>query len=44
MYTDNISTFLWQIHSLEFQGLAVEFFTVLWISQKSSSIIISFYL
>ena len=44
MYTDNISTFLWQIHRREFQGFAVEFFTVLWISRKSSSIIIGFYL
>ena len=26
MYTDNISTFLRQIHRLEFQGFAVEFF------------------
>ena len=26
------------------QGFAVEFFTVLWISRKSSSIIIGFYL
>ena len=44
MYTENIYPFLWQIHNLEFQGFAVEFFTVLWISRKSSSIIIGFYL
>ena len=30
--------------SQEFQGFAVEFFTVLWISRKSNSIIIAFYL
>ena len=28
----------------EFQGFAVEFFTVLWISRKSCSIIVGFYL
>ena len=44
MYTDNTSTFLWQIHWLEFQGFTVELFTVLWIYRKSSSIIIGFYL
>ena len=42
MYTDNISAFFCQIHRLEFPGFAVEFFTVLLISQKSSSIIIGF--
>ena len=35
---------LGQIHRLEFLGFAVEFFTVLWISRKSGSIIIGFHL